>query len=158
MTIIEQPTFQPMVGDPDDHRPDTRWAVLVDPTSGAPFVDDITAIAEVMAPGDRIPLHTHPGSEFVYVIDGSGIYVLGEERRAVASGAAVFIPGDTPHGLENGAEAPLELVAMYPSGTIDLTYLDRNPAPGTEGDDPQPPMRIDPRTGAVSFPGDQPSL
>jgi quercetin dioxygenase-like cupin family protein len=157
MSIIDHPTFEPMLGDPDDHRPDTRWAILVDPASDAPFVDDITAIAEVMAPGDRIPLHTHPTSEFVYVIDGSGTYVLGAERREIGARSAVFIPRETPHALENASGSPLELVAMYPSGTIGLTYLDRNAAPGTEGDDPQPSMQIDPRTGAVTFPG-QPSL
>jgi len=151
VTIIDRPAFEPMVGDRDDHRPQTRWAVLVDPESDAPYVDDITGIAEIMAPGDRIPLHTHPTSEFVYVIAGSGTYLLGDERRAVGPRAAIFIPRGTPHGLENDPDEPLELVAMYGSGTIELTYLERNPAPGTEGDPPAPPMRIDPRTGAVTL-------
>ena len=158
MTIIDEPTFEAMVGDPDDHRPETRWAILVDRASTGAVVDDITAIVEVIAPGDRIPLHTHTTNEFVYVISGSGTYVLGEERRAVASRAAVFIARGTPHSLENGADGPLEIVATCPTATIDIAYLERNAAPGTDGDPPQPPVRIDPRTGVVTLLRDQPSL
>ena len=41
--------------DPDDFRPNSRWAVLVDANAvdGAQ-VDDITVIVEEIAPGDRI--------------------------------------------------------------------------------------------------------
>ena len=31
MSIVEGYVFEGMVGDVDDHRPDTRWALLVDP-------------------------------------------------------------------------------------------------------------------------------
>jgi hypothetical protein len=49
MTILESYTFDAMVGDPDDHRPATRWAVLTDQPGG---VEHLAAIVEEIAPGD----------------------------------------------------------------------------------------------------------
>jgi hypothetical protein len=34
MSIVERTPMEPMVGDPDDHRPDTSWGLLVDPGMG----------------------------------------------------------------------------------------------------------------------------
>ena len=59
MAIVRKFDYAPFDdSDPDDFRPDSRWAVLVDPGEdhGA-RVDDITLIVEEIAPGDRIPLH-----------------------------------------------------------------------------------------------------
>lgn len=146
MAIIDAIELEPMVGDPDDHRPDSRWTVIVDPTSAdGSEVRDLVLIREHMAPGDAIPLHTHSANEVVVVDAGSGTYRLGEERRRVDPGACVFIPAGTPHGLLNDVGGELRLTAVFPSSVIDITYLERNPAPGTEGDDPQPPMVYDPR-------------
>ena len=36
--------------------------------------------------------------------------------------------------------------AVFPSDVLNGEYLERNPAPGTEGDVPQPPFSIDPAT------------
>ena len=132
--------------DPDDHRPDTRWALVFDPprTDGA-YVREMTCIWEEIAPGDAIPLHTHSSDELVVVDRGAGDYRLGEERRAVGPGTAVFIPAGTPHGVVNEGPDRLDIHAVFPSATLDITYLERNPAPGTEGDPPQPPFSFDPR-------------
>lgn len=54
MSIVEGYTFEPMVGDPDDHRPETRWALLVDPGGPEGRVDGFALIAERIAPGDRV--------------------------------------------------------------------------------------------------------
>ena len=54
MSIVEGYEFEAMVGDPDDHRPDTRWALLVDPGGPEGRVDRLAVITERIAPGDRI--------------------------------------------------------------------------------------------------------
>ncbi len=69
MAIIARFDYAPFdESDPDDFRPNSRWAMLVDPggDSGAQ-VNDITLIIEEIAPGDRIPLHTHPINEVVVI-------------------------------------------------------------------------------------------
>lgn len=147
MAIISQLHYAPFdESDPDDFRPDSRWALLVDPDGkNAPHVDDITLIVEEIAPGDRIPLHTHPINEVIVILAGTPEVALGDDTQQVEPGTVVFIPAGTPHGTRNTGADPVRLHAMFPSERIGIHYLERNPAPGTELDAPQPPFTIDVR-------------
>jgi quercetin dioxygenase-like cupin family protein len=132
--------------DPDDFRPDSRWALLVDPNDqGRSHVHDVTVIAEEIAPGDRIPLHEHPTSEVIIVVDGSPEVTVDNERRVVGPGTVVFIPARTTHGTRNASNTPVRLYAVFPTEQIGIRYFERNPAPGTEDDEPQPEFTIDAR-------------
>ena len=147
MAIIPTYDFAPFdESDPDDFRPDSRWAVLVDPGgTSKKHVDDITLIVEQIAPGDRIPLHTHPINEAIVVLEGDPEVTLGDEIRTLGPGGIVFIPAGTPHRTRNATASPVRVHAMFPSERIGIEYLERNPAPGTEGDLPQPASTIDAR-------------
>ena len=144
MAIVTDYAFAPFdESDPDDYRPSSRWALLVDPGGHSEArVDDITLIVEEIAPGDRIPLHTHPINEVIAILEGTPEVTLGEDTREVGPGAIVFIPAGTPHGTRNASTSPVRLHAMFPSEQIGIRYLERNPAPGTEGDAPQPAFTI----------------
>jgi quercetin dioxygenase-like cupin family protein len=135
MSIVTGYELTQMVGDPDDHRPASWWAVLGDPGDPAERVDDLVAIVEQIGVGDQIPLHVHRVSEVIFA-HGPGQQRLGEERRLVGEGDVVFIPAGVPHGLRNIGDAPLRVEAVFPSDRIWLRYLERNPAPGTEADAP----------------------
>jgi mannose-6-phosphate isomerase-like protein (cupin superfamily) len=154
VAIVDRYTMDPMVGDPDDHRPDSRWAILVDPGSAAGRVDSLGGLVEAIAPGDRIPLHSHSVDEVVLYRSGAARVTLGDEEADVGAGAVVYIPAGTPHATRNPGPAPVELFAVYPSTRIDITYLERNAAPGTEGATAQSPSAIDLRTGSVEPMGD----
>ena len=147
MAIITTFDYTPFdESDPDDYRPNSHWALLVDPDRRTgPHVDDITLIVEEIAPGDRIPLHTHPINELIVILEGSPEVTLDEDTREVDPGAVVFIPAGTPHGTHNSSTSPVRLHAMFPSEQIGIQYLERNPAPGTESDAPQPAFTIDVR-------------
>ena len=73
MAIVSTLHYAPFdEGDPDDFRPNSKWALVYDPGEGAQdFVDNITVIFEEIAPGDRIPLHTHPIHEVMVIDDVS---------------------------------------------------------------------------------------
>lgn len=150
MSIVEGYRFEPMVGDPDDHRPDTTWALVVDPGDDSGRVDDLAVISELIAPGDRIPLHLHRVNE-VILARGTGHFTLGEMTRGIEEGAVIFIPAGVPHGLLNAGDRPLPVQAVFPTTQVWIRTLERNPAPGTEGDAPQPGATYDLRTGAVEF-------
>ena len=150
MSIVEGYAYEPMVGDPDDHRPDTTWALLVDLGDDSGRVDDLAVISERIAPGDRIPLHIHRVNE-VILARGPGRFTLGEVSRQVDDGAVVFIPAGTPHGFANEGDRPLPLQAVFPTTRVWIRTLERNPAPGTEDDAAQPGATYDFRTGAVEF-------
>jgi quercetin dioxygenase-like cupin family protein len=149
VSIVEGYAFEAMVGDPDDHRPNTRWALLVDPGGPDGRVEDFAVIRERIAPGDRIPVHVHRVDELV-IVHGDGVYRLGEEERPVSDGAVVFIPAGVPHGLSNPGPEPLPLEGIFATTQVWMRYLERNPAPGTEDDAPRG-VTYDFRTGDVTF-------
>jgi quercetin dioxygenase-like cupin family protein len=150
LSIVEGYRLEPMVGDPDDHRPNTVWALLVDPGDDAGRVDDLAVISERIGAGDRIPLHVHRVNE-VILARGSGRFTLGDDVRSVDDGAVIVIPAGVPHGFHNDGDRPLPLQAVFPTTRVWIQTLERNPAPGTEGDLPQAGATYDFRTGVVEF-------
>jgi len=130
--------------DPDDWRPGSRLALVADPDA------DLAVIAEHVGVGDSIPLHRHRIDEVVVYLAGEFEVRLGEESLAVRAGDIVVIPAGVVHSQRNTGSMVGEIRAVFPSARIDIEYIDRNPAPGTEGDPPQPPIVIDAHTGAVA--------
>ena len=149
MAITRIGELTPMNDDPDDYRPDSTWSLVIDGGDGHGRVDTLVLLFERMAPGDAIPLHTHTVDEAVVVEEGTGEYRLGDHREEVAAGSVVFIPAGTPHSTRNTGDGPLRIHAAFPTDRIDIRYLERNPAPGTEDREPSA-FRYDPRTGEVT--------
>ena len=111
-----------MVGDPDDHRPGSTWALLVDPGDDRGRVEALAVISERIGPGERIPLHVHRVDE-VILPRGPGRFRLGEEEQTVDDGAVVFIPAGVPHGLPQRRRRALAV----PGGLPDDPDLDALP-------------------------------
>jgi quercetin dioxygenase-like cupin family protein len=153
MSIVDGFAFEPMVGDPDDHRPSTEWALVVDPGGPAGRVDNLAVILEHIGPGDRIAAHIHRVDELI-MPDGPGRFRLGDEMTRVGPGAVVFVPAAAVRGFENDGDHPLPIRAVFPTTRVWLRYVERNPAPGTEGDPPAAPLVVDLRTGEVRADGD----
>ena len=60
-------------------------------------------------PGYVSPMHTHPGEEIIYVLEGTLEYEIGGKTARVKPGDVLFVPAGTPHlarniGSTNGAE------------------------------------------------------
>jgi quercetin dioxygenase-like cupin family protein len=149
VSIVEGYRFEPMIGDPDDHRPESEWSLVVDPGSPGGRVDDLAVILEHIAPGDRIPLHVHRVNE-VIVVHGDGTVRIADDNRQVGDGAILFIPAGTAHGLRNEGNGRLSIEAVFPTTHVWIQYLERNPAPGTESNEVSPPLTYDLRTGEVT--------
>ncbi len=130
--------MQPMVGDPDDHRPHSRWALVTDPE-----VEGLAAIVEDIAPGDHIPLHVHPQEEAIFITSGQARVRIGDDERDVAAGAVMLVPANTPHSTRNTSGEVVRVHAVFPATTIGIAYLERNPAPGTEADSAKGPFTVD---------------
>ena len=123
MSIVEGYRLEPMVGDPDDHRPGSIWALVVDPGDAGGRVDNLAVISERIAPGDRIPLHVHRVSE-VILAHGSGRFTLGSQVRSVEDGAVIFIPAGVPHGFHNDGDQPLPVEAVFPTSKVWIRTLE----------------------------------
>jgi mannose-6-phosphate isomerase-like protein (cupin superfamily) len=60
------------------------------------------------APGSQQPLHSHAGSEQVYVIvSGEGTMLIEGEEQTVGPGDTVFIPPGSKHAIRNDSAAEL---------------------------------------------------
>ncbi|MFW6085355.1 MAG: cupin domain-containing protein [Gemmatimonadota bacterium] len=157
MAIIDEFDYMPLANeeDPDDYRPDSELAIAIDP-SRAPqeFVQGLTVFRERIAAGDRIPLHVHGVDEVFFLDEGDVEVRLGEERGRLPAGAVVFIPAGVPHGFENLGDGVARIHAVFPTSKISIRYLERNPAPGTEGNPPGPPLEYDVRELLEDNPAD----
>ena len=147
MAILPNPPLQPLdETDPDDYRPRSAWTgPLVDPVSPNGYVRDLSVILERIAPGDRIPLHRHRVDEAIVVEFGEVEIRLGDDTRVVTGHTVVFVPAGVDHGARNVGSEPASYLAFFSTTAIDIEYVERNPAPGTEGDPPQPSVVYDAR-------------
>lgn len=71
---------------------------------------------------------------------------LGEHARQVQPEAVVFIAARVIHGFENIGGGVADILAVFPSRSVDIRYPERNPAPGTGGQAPTEPFALDVRT------------
>jgi mannose-6-phosphate isomerase-like protein (cupin superfamily) len=96
-----------------DNRPWGRWEVL---ETGEGFaVKRIT-----VNPGAILSLQLHHGREEHWIIvKGKARVSRGDEVLELARNAAVFIPLETPHRIENPGEEVLEFIEVQVSDKLD---------------------------------------
>jgi len=93
--------------------PLTRTVLQTHALTSAPGHEGITVLAE-LAVGGSAPRHTHPGEEFVYVLEGTATFELaGQPVLSIKPGDAFFIPPNTPHVARNTGKVPLKLLSNY---------------------------------------------
>ena len=73
-----------------------------------PGREALQVIVEI-APGATAPLHTHPGEEIIYILEGTLEYEIGGKLSRVKTGDVLFVPAGTAHlarnvGTGRGAE------------------------------------------------------
>jgi quercetin dioxygenase-like cupin family protein len=136
-----QPLTDP--ADPDDWRPNSVWALVADEAA------NVAVIVEEIAVGDAIPLHRHQIDEVLLYEAGDAEVRVADETYRVQAGDIVIVPAGAAHGTRNVGSDKVSLRAVFPSHRIDMTYLERNPAPGTEDDAPRPGVVWDIRSGEV---------
>ena len=98
-------------GSEDVPTPGVTQEVLVSsPLSQIPG-KQMTAFIGRFAPGAATPLHRHPGTEFLYVLDGNGaMHIADRESLALDEGGAVLVQplageGHFVHQAVNGSES-----------------------------------------------------
>ncbi len=69
--------------------------------------------------GGQVPWHNQEQEEIYFILEGNGEICLGEERREISSGQAVFIPHQVFHQLTNTGETPMKMIYCYgPAGDV----------------------------------------
>ncbi len=87
---------------------------------------DVAASAHLMCglncfePGQAQKAHAHAGADkLYYVLEGSGEFTVGEEKRTLGQGELLYVPEDVEHGVvntSNGRLAVLIVIAPNPRG------------------------------------------
>ncbi len=65
---------------------------------------------------ERYPSFEHPGTEFIYMLEGRIEYRCGQETYVLAPGDALTFQGEVPHGPERLIKCPIKFlsVIIYP--------------------------------------------
>jgi mannose-6-phosphate isomerase-like protein (cupin superfamily) len=78
--------------------------------------EKITVTLVEMEPGGLQRLHAHVPEQMYYILEGTGIVTVGDERETVNRGDCIFFPSMTKHGLKNTGKSILRyLSAASPS-------------------------------------------
>jgi mannose-6-phosphate isomerase-like protein (cupin superfamily) len=69
--------------------------------------------------GGQVPWHNQEQEEVYFIVEGTGEFCLGEEKRKVSGGEAVYIPSQVFHQLTNVGDTPLRMIYCYgPAGDV----------------------------------------
>jgi mannose-6-phosphate isomerase-like protein (cupin superfamily) len=79
-------------------------------------------------PGASIELHVHPYPETFVLLEGHGRWTAGDDVVELHADQMLVVPPETPHGFRNTSEHPLLVVSIHESGTLEQTFLGRDPA------------------------------
>ena len=75
---------------------------------------EVVQVKAEFAPGAAVGMHTHPGEEVSYVLEGAvEIEMAGKPSMTVKAGEPIFIPAETPHAAKNAAKGPTVVLATY---------------------------------------------
>jgi len=66
---------------------------------------------------ETFPIFEHPGTEFIYMLEGRIEYRHGQNTYALEPGDALTFRGDVPHGPEKLIQCPIRFLSilMYPT-------------------------------------------
>lgn len=64
----------------------------------------------------RYPTFQHPGTEFLYILEGVIEYRCGQQTYVLKPGDSLSFQGDVPHGPENLTQCPIKFLSIiiYP--------------------------------------------
>ncbi len=69
--------------------------------------------------GGQVPWHNQEQEEVYFILEGAAEMCLGEERRTLGTGQAVYIPPRVFHQLTNIGGAPCRMLYCYgPAGDV----------------------------------------
>jgi quercetin dioxygenase-like cupin family protein len=93
-----------------------NWVGGVSPIQAKNFaVGSVTLDSD----GGQVPWHNQEQEEVYFVLEGSIEICLGDERRILAPGQAVYIPSGVFHQATNIGQSPARMLYCYgPSGDV----------------------------------------
>ena len=73
-------------------------------------------------PGDHIGRHTDSTEEILFIVDGTGEAVVGDERVPVMRGALALVPELVPHDVYATGDSPLRVLGFFAAATVESVF------------------------------------
>jgi quercetin dioxygenase-like cupin family protein len=67
-----------------------------------------------MIAGGYSPLHSHDWEHEIFILEGEGVVVGGENTVKFEAGDAIFIPPNEKHQLKNNSKKPCKFLCFIP--------------------------------------------
>jgi quercetin dioxygenase-like cupin family protein len=83
---------------------------------------------QTSAPGYVAPMHWHPYTELLFIIEGEAdVWLQGEEDKPhrLKAGDCVALPPDIPHSFRTVGDKTMRLLGIHSNPTRVSTYFDR---------------------------------
>jgi quercetin dioxygenase-like cupin family protein len=68
-----------------------------------------------VAPGGHTPRHSHPYEHEIFVMEGEGQVIEGDQPHALKAGDVVFVQPDEVHQFRNTGRASLKFLCLIPN-------------------------------------------
>ena len=66
-------------------------------------------------PGGEVGLHTHPEDHHIYILQGKGQFIAGEDKvHDGVAGDTFYIPPNQPHRIVNNGKEVLSFICVIP--------------------------------------------
>ena len=82
---------------------------------------------QTSAPGYVAPMHWHPYTELLFIIEGEAdVWLQGEEDapKRLKAGDCVALPPDIPHSFRTVGDSPMRLLGIHANPERISTYVD----------------------------------
>ncbi|MDJ1505818.1 cupin domain-containing protein [Xanthocytophaga agilis] len=77
-----------------------------------------------LSKGRGTPLHVHPSKdEIFYVIEGSYLFKVGEDKYTLTVGDSIFLPRQVPHAWTQVSDKGKMLVVLQPAGKLENFFV-----------------------------------
>jgi quercetin dioxygenase-like cupin family protein len=87
--------------------------------------DDAMITVITLEPGQSLKRHITPADVAFYVLDGTGVVEIGDEKRQIAADTLVESPKDIVHCWYNESDAPLRfMVVKAPRPTKKTVFVE----------------------------------
>lgn len=73
-------------------------------------------IVELNSDADDFPLYEHAGIEFLYMLEGSVLFVHGDDEHVLEAGDSILLDAETPHGPTAVIAGPARFLSVNPAG------------------------------------------
>ena len=115
---IEQIELLPVWGDGD---PTMRGRAAF-PLHAAHGCEASSTVYFEVEPGHHIGRHTDSAEEILFIVDGTGEAVVGEERVPVSRGALALVPELVPHDVYATGDSPLRVLGFFAAATVESVF------------------------------------